>query len=44
KLTKSITKTLFALPPDTRLFPGHGPNSVLEREIEFNDFTPNPQM
>lgn len=44
KLTKSITKTLFTLPPETRLFPGHGPNSVLEREIEFNDFEPNPQM
>lgn len=44
KLTKSITKTLFELPPETRLFPGHGPNSTLEREIEYNDFTPNPQI
>ncbi len=44
KLTKSIRKTLFALPPDTRLFPGHGPHSTLEREIANNDFTPNPQI
>ena len=44
KLTKSIRKTLFELPPETRLFPGHGPNSSLEREIANNDFTPNPQI
>lgn len=44
KLTKSIRKTLFDLPPETRLFPGHGPNSTLEREIANNDFTPNPQI
>jgi len=44
KLTKSITRTLFELPSETRLFPGHGPNSTLEREMEYNDFTPNPQI
>lgn len=44
KLTKSIRGTLFALPPQTRLFPGHGPNSTLEREIRFNAFEPNPQI
>ena len=44
KMTKSIRTTLFELPPETRLFPGHGPNSTLEREIEFNDFEPNPQI
>jgi glyoxylase-like metal-dependent hydrolase (beta-lactamase superfamily II) len=44
KLTKSIRKTIFALPPETRLFPGHGPNSILEREIANNDFSPNPQI
>ena len=44
KLTKSIRKTLFELPPETRLFPGHGPNSTLEREIANNDFTPNAQI
>lgn len=44
KLTKSIRKTLFELPPETRLFPGHGPNSTLEREIANNAFAPNPQI
>jgi glyoxylase-like metal-dependent hydrolase (beta-lactamase superfamily II) len=44
KMTKSIRSRLFELPPETRLFPGHGPNSTLEREIEFNDFEPNPQI
>ena len=44
KLTRSIRKTLFALPSETRLFPGHGPHSTLEREIANNDFTPNPQI
>lgn len=44
KLTKSIRNILFELPPETRLFPGHGPNSTLEREIKFNDFEPNPQI
>jgi len=44
KMTKSIRGVLFELPRETRLFPGHGPNSTLEREIEFNDFEPNPQI
>lgn len=44
KLTRSIQKSLFELPPETRLFPGHGPNSSLEREIANNDFTPNAQI
>ncbi|MFW5684465.1 MAG: MBL fold metallo-hydrolase [Spirochaetota bacterium] len=44
KLKKSIEKRLFELPPETRLFPGHGPNSTLEREIANNDFAPNPQI
>jgi glyoxylase-like metal-dependent hydrolase (beta-lactamase superfamily II) len=44
KLEKSIRKTLFELPAETRLFPGHGPNSTLEREIQYNDFAPNPQI
>jgi len=44
KMTKSIRSILFELPPETRLFPGHGPHSTLEREIEFNTFEPNPQI
>ena len=44
KLKKSIEKRLFTLPPEVRLFPGHGPASTLEREIANNDFTPNAQI
>ncbi len=44
KLEKSIRSILFELPPETRLFPGHGPNSTLEREIQYNAFEPNPQI
>ncbi len=35
-LIESITKKLFALPDNTRLYPGHGPNSSLEREKRNN--------
>ena len=44
KLIKSIEKTLFELPPETRVFPGHGPNSTLEREIAHNEYAPNAQI
>ncbi len=32
ELLKSISSVLYALPPETRLFPGHGPFSSIERE------------
>ncbi len=35
-LVKSISSQLFALPPETRLFPGHGPFSSIEREKRNN--------
>ncbi len=35
-ILESIKKKLFHLPPQTRIFPGHGPYSVLEREISHN--------
>ncbi|MFW6251475.1 MAG: MBL fold metallo-hydrolase, partial [Alkalispirochaetaceae bacterium] len=35
-LKKNITERLFTLPEDTRLFPGHGPVSTIEREIMNN--------
>jgi hydroxyacylglutathione hydrolase len=38
KLMKSIKTKLFELPPETRLFPGHGPFSSIEREIKSNPF------
>jgi glyoxylase-like metal-dependent hydrolase (beta-lactamase superfamily II) len=44
KLMKSVRNTLFELPPETRLFPGHGPLSTLEREIAHNPFSPNAQI
>ncbi len=36
QLFASIREKLFTLPPETRLFPGHGPLSSLEREIRNN--------
>lgn len=36
QLRHSIEKVLFELPPETRLFPGHGPNSTIEREKRNN--------
>jgi hydroxyacylglutathione hydrolase len=44
KLIKSIRNILFELPPETRLFPGHGPLSTMEREIAHNPFSPNAQI
>ncbi len=40
----SITNKLFKLPSDTRLFPGHGPNSTIERESEHNRFSTDHAM
>ncbi|MBN2510174.1 MAG: MBL fold metallo-hydrolase [Spirochaetales bacterium] len=37
-LLKSIREKLFTLPEETRVFPGHGPNTTLEREIKNNPF------
>jgi len=34
----SIRVTLYALPPETRIFPGHGPQSTIEREMHHNPF------
>ena len=38
RLIDSIRDKLLVLPPDTRLFPGHGPLSSLEREKMGNPF------
>jgi glyoxylase-like metal-dependent hydrolase (beta-lactamase superfamily II) len=35
-IISSIEKKLFTLPEDTRVFPGHGPFTTLEREIQHN--------
>lgn len=34
----SIKERLFVLPPETRVFPGHGPNTTIEREIRNNPY------
>lgn len=44
QLLESITKKLFALPSETRLFPGHGPNSTIERESRHNEFSTDHAM
>jgi len=38
KILSSIKKKLFTLPELTRIFPGHGPDTTLEREIRHNPF------
>lgn len=38
QLIKSIKDKLFTLPENTRVFPGHGPDTTLEREIHHNPF------
>ena len=37
-LDKSISENLLHLSPETRVFPGHGPLSTLERELKHNPF------
>jgi len=37
-LIKSIRSKLFVLPPSTVLYPGHGPESTIEREIKTNPY------
>ncbi|WP_319558797.1 MBL fold metallo-hydrolase [Marispirochaeta sp.] len=37
-ILKSIRERLFVLPQETRVFPGHGPNTSIEREIKNNPF------
>ncbi len=43
RLRDSIEKVLFELPPETRLFPGHGPNSTIERERKNNPLVSDGQ-
>ena len=37
-ILKSIRERLFSLPEETRVFPGHGPNTTIEREMKNNPF------
>lgn len=36
QVQRAVTERLFTLPPHTRVFPGHGPVSSIEREIKNN--------
>jgi glyoxylase-like metal-dependent hydrolase (beta-lactamase superfamily II) len=38
KLRESIEKSIMTLPPETRVFPGHGPFTTIERERRGNAF------
>jgi len=38
ELVKSIREKVFTLPDETRLLPGHGPESTVGHEKEFNPF------
>jgi hydroxyacylglutathione hydrolase len=38
KLRDSIVKKILVLPPETRIFPGHGPFTTIEREKRGNPF------
>lgn len=37
-LEKSIRQAIYALPPETLLFPGHGPTTTVAREMATNPF------
>ena len=38
RLLSSIKKRIFTLPKDCKLFPGHGPETIVEHEIKTNPF------
>ena len=44
RLDSSIRQCLFTLPGETRLFPGHGPHSAIERERANNPFSKDHVM
>lgn len=37
-LMESIQQKICSLPPDTRIFPGHGPSTTISREVSSNPF------
>lgn len=37
-LVRSIRETLYELPPETRVLPGHGPETTIGREMRSNPF------
>lgn len=43
-LVRSIRQTLYALPGSTRVLPGHGPATTIEREMRTNPYVPALDM
>lgn len=41
-LEASIRRVIYALPPETLLFPGHGPSTTVAREMATNPFVSQP--
>ncbi|HXA29644.1 MAG TPA: MBL fold metallo-hydrolase [Candidatus Angelobacter sp.] len=39
----SIQNTLYALPPDTVVYPGHGPRTTIRDEMQYNPFVVHPR-
>lgn len=39
----SIEQRLYALPPDTVVYPGHGPRTTIRDEMEMNPFVVHPR-
>lgn len=38
QLTDGIRQKLFVLPPDTKVYPGHGPSTTIDKEVRTNPF------
>ena len=43
-LIAAIRGKLFALPDDTRVLPGHGPETTIGEERRFNPFVADPRF
>ena len=39
----SIEHTLYALPPETVVYPGHGPRTTIRDEMQYNPFVVHPR-
>lgn len=39
----SIQNTLYALPPETVVYPGHGPRTTIREEMQYNPFVVHPR-
>ena len=39
----SIQNTLYALPPETVVYPGHGPRTTIREEMQYNPFAVHPR-